>query len=362
VGNPFTPSFGSEPLFLAGRSLMIDDVLEGLGNRPGDPNRSTLFVGPRGSGKTVLLAKVADMAQSQGWVAARVTAAPGMAERLLERIRGAGEEFLTPTSKTQVTGVTVHGIGVSRQGIPETSTWGHRFTQLVEELNSRSVGLVIAVDEVSADSPDLVALAAEYQQMVTDKRDVALLMAGLPGKVSQLLRSDAASFLRRAFQRRLDLVTAQEAAEAIDRTLEASGRTIERRALAAAAAATEGYPFLIQLVGYHLWRLAHASAAAGMRDVERAVLAARNDMDHMILETTIQELSKRDVEFLLAMAQDPIESSVRDIAARMGASASLVSKYRRRLLEQGVIGDLGRGRLRFELPMLRRYVAERFSV
>ncbi|MDR3106675.1 MAG: ATP-binding protein [Bifidobacteriaceae bacterium] len=76
MGNPFTPTFGSEPLFLVGRDRMINDVIEGLGNRPGDPNRSTLFVGPRGSGKTVLLAKIAEAAQVNGWVAARVTASP----------------------------------------------------------------------------------------------------------------------------------------------------------------------------------------------------------------------------------------------------------------------------------------------
>jgi hypothetical protein len=361
VGNPFTPTFGSEPLFLAGRDLMIDEVLDGLANRSGDPNRSTLFVGPRGSGKTVLLAKIAELAQAQGWVAARVTTAPGMAERLLEQIRRAGQGLLEPAAKSRLTSVNVSGFGATRQIVSQGSTWGERFTRLVEELNSRSVGLLVAVDEVATDNPDLAALATEYQQMVTDKREVALLMAGLPGKVGQLLRADSISFLRRAFQRRLDAVTRQDAAEAIERTFEASGRAVEPAALEYAAAATGGYPFLIQLVGYHLWRAAPQDGPAGARDAERAAAAAQADMDRMIFDTTIRELSKRDLEFLVAMTTDPDESTMREIAGRMGASPSLAGKYRRRLIEQGLIGDAGRGRVRFELPMLRSYLVARRS-
>ena len=53
--NPFTPTFGHEPFAFAGREELIDDVIEGLAEGPGDPNRATIFLGPRGSGKTVLL-------------------------------------------------------------------------------------------------------------------------------------------------------------------------------------------------------------------------------------------------------------------------------------------------------------------
>jgi len=57
--NPFTPAFGSEPMFLAGRERIIEDIIGGLENGPGDPNRASILVGPRGSGKTVLLTRIA---------------------------------------------------------------------------------------------------------------------------------------------------------------------------------------------------------------------------------------------------------------------------------------------------------------
>jgi hypothetical protein len=304
----------------------------------------------------VLLAKIAEAAQVNGWVAARVTATAGMGDRLLEHIRQVGGEFLKPAARSRLTGVNVSGIGLTREVETSAPTWGFCFTELVEELNARSVGLLIAVDEVNVDTPDMVALATEYQQMITDKREVALLMAGLPGKVRQLLRADAVSFLRRAFQRRIDTVTVEEAAEAIERTLEASGRSIDPAALAHAAAASEGYPFLIQLVGYHLWRIAPDDTIIALRDAERASRAAAADMDRMILETTVQEITRMELAFLVAMAQDADESAMRDIAVRLKASPSLAGKYRRRLIEHGLISDSGHGRVRFELPMLRRYL------
>ncbi|MDR1799127.1 MAG: ATP-binding protein [Bifidobacteriaceae bacterium] len=45
---------------MAGRQAMIDSILEGLDNGPGDPNRASLLVGARGVGKTALLTAIAE--------------------------------------------------------------------------------------------------------------------------------------------------------------------------------------------------------------------------------------------------------------------------------------------------------------
>jgi len=360
TGNPFTPSFGSEPLVLAGRARIIEDVIAGLENRPGDPNRSTLFTGPRGSGKTVLLAKIADDARQHGWVAARTTAVPGMPERLLEQIQQAGAEYLSPPARSHITGISVQGTGLTRERVSREATWGQRFTALVDELNSKSVGLLIAIDEVSANAPGMVELATEYQQMVTDRRDVALIMAGLPGHISRLLRDDSISFLRRAFQHKLDSVTVQDAEVALEQTITISGRKISADAVRSAAEFSQGFPFLIQLVGYNLWRQSPERESISMADAQNAMKISRGDMNRMILENTIHEISRKDLQFLCAMTSDGDSSSMRDIAARMGATTSLAGKYRLRLLEQGLISEAGYGRVRFELPLLREYLQENY--
>ncbi|WP_321972207.1 hypothetical protein [Paratractidigestivibacter sp.] len=46
--NPFTPSCGSVPQFMAGREQILRDIENAFDKGPGDPNLSTIFTGARG--------------------------------------------------------------------------------------------------------------------------------------------------------------------------------------------------------------------------------------------------------------------------------------------------------------------------
>ena len=64
------------------------------------------------------------------------------------------------------------------------------------------------------------------------------------------------TFLRRAERHTLADVPLPEVRTALRSTISESGRQIEDDALDLATEATGGYPFMIQLVGYHGWRKA----------------------------------------------------------------------------------------------------------
>jgi predicted transcriptional regulator len=81
-------------------------------------------------------------------------------------------------------------------------------------------------------------------------------------------------------------------------------------------------------------------------------------MNARILQTSYQDLSPMDRRFLHAMTQDKGPSNVSDIARRLGKSSSYVSQYRKRLIEQGVIGPRGTGLVDFELPLMREFLLE----
>ncbi len=87
--------------------------------------------------------------------------------------------------------------------MPDAGSLGFRFQQAVEELNDQGVGVLFTLDEVDPTCAELIEFISFYQLFVTEKRDVAMLLAGLPGKVSDLLIDDHVSFVRRSFQRRL---------------------------------------------------------------------------------------------------------------------------------------------------------------
>ena len=360
--NPFTPAFGSEPLFLAGREQIISELLEGLSNGPGDPNRASILIGPRGSGKTVLLTKIANEASQIGWIPANVTAASGMLEKILEQIEQNGGEFLPAKAKKRLSEIHAFGVGFSIENIPERrSSWRLQMARYLELLAEHQIGVLITVDELDAKQPEMITLVSDFQHFVREKREVALLMAGLPGKTLQMFQDKDISFVRRAFQHKLDAIGNTDVKNAIRKTIVSSGRTINDDALEAAASYTKGFPFLIQLVGYHTWRQSPECKVVTIADVDSGIESSEEYMARMILDTTVSELSEIDLAFLLTMLPDEAESKMSDITNRMGITTNLAGQYRLRLIKQGVIEEYGRGRVQFAMPLLKDYLIKYYS-
>lgn len=83
--NPFHASFGVSPPLLVGRESVLEDFAEALEDGPGSSGRATLYTGARGSGKTVMLNAVEDLARQQGWLVISETATPGFVERMTQQ-------------------------------------------------------------------------------------------------------------------------------------------------------------------------------------------------------------------------------------------------------------------------------------
>ena len=347
---------------MAGREHIVRDIIHGFENGPGDPNLSTIFVGARGTGKTALLSYLSREATAHGWISSDVSAVPGMLEDIIERANEAASEFINTPSATRVKGLTVGPLGVEWEYADRRGgNWRSRMNSLLGELARFNVGLLITVDEVTVDLDEMLLLASVYQHFVREGRRVALLMAGLPYKVSRLLREDSVSFLRRAQSHHLGRIPDQEISSALAKTVELAGRSIGAPALKRAVEAIEGFPYMMQLVGYRAWDAHPDSKAISVEDVEIGSEIARMELCDRILETTYRELSDGDLRFLKAMLPDGKESRMSDVTHRMGVTSNYASQYRRRLLEDGVIGERGRGSVGFDIPAFREFLVERLS-
>jgi len=356
--NPFTPSFGSIPTQMAGRASIIRDIIDGLDNGPGDPHRATIFIGARGSGKTVLLAKIAEEASANGWVSVNINADPDMLDEILIQIKDNANEFLTPESLSHITSVSVAGVGFSRnvKQSNRKTTWRSEMTSIIKELNEKDVGLLITIDELDVRVDELQTVITSFQHFVRERRDVAVIMAGLPSKVSDILRNDSISFLRRAFQHHLEAVDESEVRFSMKKTIEFAGRTINKEALDLAVKNTKGFPFMIQLIGYQMWRQHPEKKSISMGDAEEGIALAKNDLERMIFDITYKELSEKDIAFLEAMLKDNEYSTISDISRRMNVTPKYAGIYRRRLIEHGIISSSGYGKVSFDLPMFREYI------
>lgn len=359
--NPFTPSFGKTPLILAGRDRILEDIGEAFDNGIGDPNLASIFVGARGAGKTALLTALTQEAGERGWVSTASSALPGMLDDILEQVYRNAGHLLAPRKEKRITGIEIaQAIGIQWDELQESpASWRAKMSDLIDQLEEAGAGLLITVDEVSPSLDEMRTLASVYQHFVREERNVALLMAGLPHKVSALLANEDLTFLRRARKHKLGRISDADVRAAFRLTIEQGGKSIEPDGLDLAVRAIEGYPFMMQLVGYRIWKSSGAADVIDARAVEEGIAASYEEMREGVIESTWGDLSNGDIKFIRAMLEDSGDSTLADIAIRIGKKSNYASRYKQRLLEQGVIGEHGRNILRFEIPGFREYAAER---
>lgn len=357
--NPFKPTAGATPPILVGRSGALEEYAEAIEDGPGAPGLLTIFTGPRGIGKTVMLTAAEDVAREHGWVSVSETATAGLLGRIHRQMTNHLEELGGGPPRSKITGVSFAGAGVSSTPAEaRLAQWRETALSLLAILDKNETGLLITVDEIHAiDRSELAQLAADVQHLVRENLPVSLVMAGIPKAVSDLLNEDVSTFLRRADRIDLEDVPVPVVQEAFQTTFSESGVHLDHHQIDRAANATGGYPFLIQLVGYQIWRRAISGRLTDAA-VEEGIAAAKKRLGSTVLQAALSDLSDIDKTFLLKMAEDDGPSTTADIATRLGETRNYVGVYRSRLIDAGVIFASGHGRVDFAIPYLRGYLRE----
>lgn len=357
--NPFHPSAGATPPLLVGREGHLLSFQEALVNGPGDPSLLTFLTGPRGIGKTVMLTHFGHIAQTAGWHLIEDTATPGLLDRISDRVERLLVLERGRTGGT-FTGITTGGFGFTRKVSDRIPVpWREHIEELLDILALRDRGLVISIDEIHAIKKDeLIHLSAEMQHFIRQSRPIALIMAGLPKAVTDLLNADVSTFLRRANRIELEAVKISDVEAALTQTFAESGVTIDAEDVHLAAQATQGYPFMIQLVGYHVWRGADQDSRLKHDSVVAGINAARLRLGSLVHETSLADLSGVDRSFLLALAHEDGPTSLATLAKALDREVNYVSVYRDRLIKAGMIEAVSYGHIDFALPYLRDYLRE----
>ncbi|MDR0959637.1 MAG: ATP-binding protein [Propionibacteriaceae bacterium] len=362
--NPFTPTFGVTPPSLVGRDVELAAVRRALHRGPGDPARAVLLTGPRGSGKTVLLNALEDIAIDAGWTVVSEIVQPGLARELTDIVL----PNLLPRDgdDSHITAVAAGALGFSASVTREiddrpspTKTLRQQLEHVASTLETTNGGIFISLDEVHHDEiNELKPLFHAIQQCFRRGLPVAFAAAGLPSSISSLLNENVLTYLRRAERFVLGELSPSEVRAALQEPIVTAGRSIAPDALDFAVDAIGGgYPFLTQVVGFELWQ---ADPTAPVIDLEAAQLAtarAAETTRRLVIEPVLKDLSDKDRDFLDAMAG--IAESPADLACiqeRLGATRDHVKKYRARLIDTHIIEPAGRGKVDFVMPLFRDYL------
>ena len=103
----------------------------------------------------------------------------------------------------------------------------------------------------------LEQLVTAYQELVGEGLNVALVMAGLPGAVCATLNDRVLTFLNRARKVTLEPLSVGDVDAYYQRAFEELDLDIPGDLRLRAARATQGSPYMLQLIGYNIGKQWH---------------------------------------------------------------------------------------------------------
>ena len=381
--NPYTPGAGRKPPNLAGRGRDLENfqsLIERLAT--GGYERSLIYSGLRGVGKTVLLMEFDVLASEAGWATTdvqevgsqpdfRVTFAR-MAARLLRemsrkhRIKDRAERALGVVKAFSVAvppGVQLKLDVEAASGIADSGDPEQDLTDLVGEIGevaqATGAGALFLIDEMhNLDASSLAAICIALQAISRNALPVAMVGAGLPDLQVRLM--SAKPYADRLFSyHELGRLTAAAARTALVAPAATRGVEFEEQAARQVVRESAGYPYFIQEYGLELWNEADASPIRSA-DVEAVREIVTDTLARNFFGTRFQLATDAEQRYLAATASlgtAPYRSV--DIARAYGAKDQRgVSIHRESLIQKGLIWAPRRGQLDFTVPLFGEYLRE----
>jgi hypothetical protein len=373
--NPFAPGAGTAPPELSGRQDIVEGATVALGRvLLGKPARSQMLLGLRGVGKTVLLNKIAQIAEDKDYATILLEAPEerSLVEMLVPPLRS--QLFrLSRAEKTKdgarralavlraFAGVFKVSVGDVEFGVsPEVGTAdsGNLEADLPEVLlavagAAKQAGKAIAlfVDEVQyLTERDFSALIVAIHKVGQRGLPLVVFGAGLPQLAA--LAGEAKSYSERLFDYPDVGPLPEEAArDAIKTPLEREGVKIDESALALIIEQTKGYPYFLQEWGSQAWNTAKASPITA-KDARDATSRAIAQLDKGFFRVRLDRLTPRERDYMRAMAElGPGPHRSGDIAQTLAMTVTAAAPLRTVLIKKGMVFSPQHGDTAFTVPM-----------
>jgi hypothetical protein len=380
--NPFSPGAGSPPPELAGRAPVLEQARLTLGRiKAGRPERSFLLAGLRGVGKTVLLNKIRELADSDGYRAVLIEAHEGkpLATLLLPALRQLliSLDRMANISQKAKRGLRIlksffnalkikyqdieigldidPEVGIADSGSLEADL-SEVFIALGEAAADRRTAIALIIDEMQyLNEEELSALIMAMHQISQRQLPVVLIGAGLPQLVALSGRSK--SYAERLFQfPEVGALQPADAAAAVQEPVQEQGIQFTEDALQEIIRQTRGYPYFLQEWGYQAWNLA-AQSPIGVDVVRDATAESIRRLDANFFRVRFDRLTPREKQYLRALA-DLGDSAQRsgDIAEQLGVNVQRIAPVRNGLIKKGMIYSPAHGDTAFTVPLFSDFM------
>jgi hypothetical protein len=384
LANPFAPGAGTQPPALAGReSLLADAEITLQRVKQGVFSRSSIFVGLRGVGKTVLLNRVREIAETKGFITVFIEAheAKSLPVLLLPHLR---RVLLKLNSRAHASDVARRGLKVlksfaslfkakislseqvdlelgidAERGTADSGDLEHDLGELLIAVADAALAekspVCVLIDEIQyLNKKELSALIMGLHQVSQRNLPLILYAAGLPFILGLAGRSKSSERLFTFPQ--IGVLGKQAARQALEIPVVANGVRFTPEALAAILEKTGRYPYFLQQWGYEAWNTAEQSPI-GAEDVSVATSRAINELDQSFFRVRFDRLTKREKDFLFAMVNvggDQQRSG--DIAEKLGVKTTSIGPLRSSLIRKGMIYSPAHGDNAFTVPLFDEFL------
>ena len=384
VRNPFAPSAGSQPPELAGRDAIIksaDIAIQRVLKRRHD--RSQILLGLRGTGKTVLLNRIEELALKHNHVTSFIEAPED--RRLAHLLYPKIHQVLRRLSLLENTKVHAHqamrvlrgfasvfkiqvgDVSISvdpLEGSADSGILEYDLIDLFEAVGETAKisgrAWTLLIDEVQyLSKEELSALIVAIHRMSQKQMPILFFGAGLPQIAG--LSGEAKSYAERLFLfPKIGPLDKAASEAAIRLPIEEEGESITQNAINEITELTEGYPYFLQEWGFQVWNISTKSPFSES-DVKAASINALKRLDESFFRVRYDRLTPKEREYVLAMArlgEGPYRSA--DIADELSASINTLGPRRARIIHKGMIYSPEHGDVDFTVPMFADYLRRNF--
>ena len=374
-GNPFRPGFGKPPPLMAGRAALDDRIVSAVRTGPQSPDHAMLLTGIRGCGKTAFLNAMRASARGWGWGVVKITASgdgnlsrlireratqPAARARRSTRLwRGTqSREGLLRRGTGRLRGMHAAGFGVEWDAASTQIALTDTLMRAGQKAAKKRRGVLLTLDEMhQATGEEIKHLAIVLQEVIGEEGlPIAFLGAGLHELTDIIDNRDGMTFFQRCGRAEMGLLSDEDAREALAEPIRQAGKNIGEPALDAAIQSGKGYPYKLQLIGFHAWETAGDSAWISSGMVHGAAHASDRAMVSQVIVPMWTHLNDEQQHILTVMATGRTISTSADIARQVGMDESSVQDHFRQMETVGVINRLSASECEFMLPMMRSWL------
>lgn len=349
--NPFTTTFSKVPNYTY---IPTEQEMEIIDNfRYDNPSESVYKItGVRGSGKTVLLAKIEEELSSddwrkEGWIVCRLTPARDMLKQLASFMYKEKIIKDKPKSVSMNVSGSVLGaggsIGVTKEKNSEFFDIGVELDDMLAKLTSQGKKILIGIDEVSK-TPDMIVFASEYGKWLRAGYSIYLVCTGLYENIEQLSNVKNLTFFRRATTIKTAPLNNIKMSEMYKDKL-----NVDLSKAKELAAITKGYPYAFQELGVLYFR------NGDKEEFEDIVGQLKSELYAYAYEKIWEEMSEGDRELAILIRNK--SEYKRDEVMKMMEKVGNYSVYRDRLIKRGIV-NTRHSYIGLALPYFGEYIKE----